>query len=197
VTCTLIYFSHYLPTVPVEGFFGHSESKTNFQVFLRIYMVFCALFSTCVEVWQAYLTGFISYTNDPWNYIFWSSNILGTLTMIAHGVNSPYFEHNTLIQMGSVQIVLQWIILYYWMRLFPKLAFYVNLVTETIKDIGYFMIMFVMIIIMFANALYAINSIQPTDESYGSLAELPTLWSSAFGQPFIDSVFSQYLIGLG
>ena len=77
------------------------------------------------------------------------------------------------------------------------MAFYVNLVAETIKDIGYFMIMFVMIIVMFANALYAINGIIAKDESYGSPAEFPTLWSPAFGPPFIDSVFSQYLIGLG
>jgi hypothetical protein len=70
-------------------------------------------------------------------------------------------------------------------------------VAETIKDIRFFMIMFVMIIIMFANALYAINGIESKDESYGAPAEHPTLWSPAFGSFFIDSVFSQYLIGLG
>ncbi len=97
VTCTLIYFSYYLPNVPTEGFFGSVDSTTNFQVFLRVYMCFCAFLSTCVEIYQISLTNFISYTNDPWNYIFWSSNILGTITLSAHGVKSEYFSLNTLI----------------------------------------------------------------------------------------------------
>jgi hypothetical protein len=119
VTCNLIYFSYYLPNVPVEGFFGHSESGTNFQVFLRIYIIFSAVISSIVECRECFLSNIRNYVLDPWNYILWSSNYLGVLTVIAHGVESPYFEHNTLIQMGSVQIVLQWIILYYWLRLFP------------------------------------------------------------------------------
>lgn len=160
-------------------------------------MCFCAVLSTCVEIYQITLTGLLSYANDPWNYIFWSSNILGTYTLIAHGVKSEYYPLNTLIQMGSVQIVLQWILLYYWMRLFPTLAFYVNLISETIKDIGYFMIMFIMCITMFANTQFALNGIKSQDETAGSMADFPNLWPPAFGPSFFDSMFNQYLIGLG
>jgi hypothetical protein len=55
--------------------------------------------------------------------------------------------------------VIQWAILYYWMRLFPGLAFYVTMISETIADIKNFLIMFLMCIGMFANAAYTLSLI--------------------------------------
>lgn len=49
--------------------------------------------------------------------------------------------------------------LFYWLRLFAGLAFYVTMIVETLKDISNFMVMFVIAIIMFSNAVYALNQI--------------------------------------
>lgn len=52
--------------------------------------------------------------------------------------------------------------LYYWLRLFPELAFYVEMIAETVKDIRHFLVIFVLCIVVFANAFYALNgAIQP------------------------------------
>jgi hypothetical protein len=49
--------------------------------------------------------------------------------------------------------------LYYWLRLEPELAFYVEMIAETLKDIRYFLVIFVMCIAVFANAFYALNGV--------------------------------------
>ena len=52
---------------------------------------------------------------------------------------------------------MHWLMLYYWLRLFPELAFYVTMIIETISDIANFFLMFVMCVAMFANAVYVLN----------------------------------------
>lgn len=76
-----------------------------------------------------------------------------------HGIFQT-INKDTLIQMSSVAIIGQWLMLFYWLRLFPALAFYVAMIIETIKDISTFMIMFVICITMFGNAVYALNQIE-------------------------------------
>lgn len=59
-----------------------------------------------------------SYFSDIWNLVFWSNNILSFVIVLFHGLQYD-ISLNTLIQVSSVAIVLQWVQLYYWMRLFP------------------------------------------------------------------------------
>ena len=47
--------------------------------------------------------------------------------------------------------------LFYWLRLFPTMGFYVTMITETLNDISYFLIMFLMCVITFSNAVYTLN----------------------------------------
>ena len=47
--------------------------------------------------------------------------------------------------------------MFYWMRLFKATAKYVTLITETLTDLTYFMIMVVIIIQAFATFFYIIN----------------------------------------
>jgi len=46
---------------------------------------------------------------------------------------------------------------FYWCRIQPELAFYVKMIHETILDIGYFMIMLLLCIMMFANGIFVLN----------------------------------------
>lgn len=118
----------------------------------------CSLFFTCVEIRQLF-KGKLAYFGDFWNLIFWCTNVLCLVGVIGHGTST--IDLNILIEIGSVVIVLSWLMLYYWMRLFPKLAFYVTMISETLKDIAHFFLMFLMCIAMFANAAYALNFMQP------------------------------------
>lgn len=50
-----------------------------------------------------------------------------------------------------------WIKVFYWMRLFSALAYYVKLIQQTIVDSGSFMLMVTLIILAFANYFYVID----------------------------------------
>lgn len=69
------------------------------------------------------------------------------------------------------------------MRLFPELSYYTRLISETIWDIRYFMILLIMVITTFSNILYILNSQQVAQE--GEAYYEFTAW------------ISMYLLGLG
>ena len=50
-----------------------------------------------------------------------------------------------------------WIKVFYWMRLFSALAYYVKLIQQTISDSMNFMLMVFLIILSFANFFYVID----------------------------------------
>lgn len=54
-------------------------------------------------------------------------------------------------------MVLQWILLITWMRLSKRLSFYVTMIGRTVSDLMLFLIMFIVCIMMFANAIYILN----------------------------------------
>ena len=149
-----------------------------------------------IEMRQMYKQG-TSYITDFWNMIFWGSIVLSLVIVICHG--GDLMEHNDLIMLASIASVFQWGILYYWMRLYPELAFYVTMISETLKDIKDFFVIFMMCIAMFGNAVYILNLMVPV--TAGEDGEIPEenepLFNESFKEPFVDSVFDQYLIGLG
>lgn len=67
------------------------------------------------------------------------------------------------------------------MRLFPELAFYVTMISETLLDIKYFLVIFLMCLGMFGNALYILNKTMPPLPEDGEEAEpYETLWEDSF-----------------
>ena len=87
-----------------------------------------------------------------------------------------------------VSVVLVWIKAYYWMRLFDSTSFYVRLIRETIHDIGNFMILFVFILLTFANVLLVLSE-----------GRSEPLYQNYFGDKFklINAVVNQYKVSLG
>ena len=79
-----------------------------------------------------------------------------------------------------------WIKAFYWLRLFENTSFYVRLIIETMKDIKFFLILFIFILFTFANAILIMD--QGRTEQYTA---------PFFNYHVIDVVFDQYLLSLG
>lgn len=75
-----------------------------------------------------------------------------------HSTKFSGFPEADLARLTSIACVMLSLMLFYWMRLFPKLAFYVKMLTETIWDLRHFMIFFFMIISTFSFAVQIIDS---------------------------------------
>lgn len=79
-----------------------------------------------------------------------------------------------------------WINSFYWLRLFESTSFYIRLIIETMKDIKFFLILFILILFTFANAILIMD--QGRTERY----TVPY-----FGTQVVDVLFDQYLLSLG
>jgi len=91
---------------------------------------------------------------------------------------------------ASIAVLVMWMKLFYWMRLFGPTAFFIRMIEETIYDIRTFAIMFIFCVMSFANGLYVLN--------YGRSAEgEDDLFVSAFGIGMLDAIIDQYMLGLG
>jgi hypothetical protein len=66
-------------------------------------------------------------------------------------------EIDKLIQVASFAAFMLWVLMLYWIRLSPKLSFYVDIVKSSIFDIQYFLLMLVLMILTFSNALYILD----------------------------------------
>ena len=77
--------------------------------------------------------------------------------------------------------------LFYWLRLFPNLAFYVTMITETLADISYFLIMFFMCVVTFSNAIYTLNQIEIVIDGDEDNPQTDSTYLEAINEPFIDS----------
>lgn len=83
-----------------------------------------------------------------------------------------------------------WIKVFYWMRLFASLAYYVKLIQQTIYDSVPFMIMVAIIIFAFGNYFYVINR-NLNFESDGK----ETYYDGFYDNSIIDVIVSIYLLG--
>lgn len=160
--CNLVYFTHYVPKVEVNTFFGREEDGDRDQGIIRALILLNVAVSSALELRQIFRLTLVEYAKDFWNQVIWVNFGMSVLIVLAHGLKWDY-EHNQLVWLCSIATVSQWAMVYYWLRLFPQLAFYVTMIYETIKDIGWFMITFLLCITVFANAYVVLNMTQPPE----------------------------------
>lgn len=90
---------------------------------------------------------------------------------------------------GGFACFFMWIKVFYWMRLFSSLAYYVKLIQQTISDSMPFMLMVAIIILAYANFFYVINRNLQESESDTRYYEPYT------GHAVIDVLISVYMMG--
>lgn len=77
---------------------------------------------------------------------------------------------------------------FYWMRLFKSFSAFIRMITEIIKDIQVFIVMFVISLAAFANVIFILNLNRAAGDS---------LYEPLIGVAPIDAMIHAYLTGLG
>ena len=192
IAICLTYFSVFIPysVVPQHGFFGGPGEYE--QAMLRVLICLGAVLISGSEFYQMSQQK-LNYFKDIWNIIYWMANSLSILICIEQSTNVIGISRQGLIQLSSIEILFQWGFAFYWVRLFPELAFYVNMIFETVKDCAYFILILLAAVLMFGHAFYTLQGIP----SVNGDGEEGQIWPRAFGNKFVDAAFSNYMIGLG
>mmetsp|Transcript_42077 Transcript_42077/g.55429 ORF Transcript_42077/g.55429 Transcript_42077/m.55429 type:complete len:182 (-) Transcript_42077:728-1273(-) len=80
---------------------------------------------------------------------------------------------------AATLVFIMWVKTFYWMRLFGPTSFYVRLIQETILDIGYFLILFLFILMTFGNTLLIMNAGRDENEA---------IFANIFGFKFANTI---------
>ena len=76
-----------------------------------------------------------------------------------------------------------------WLRLFDRTSFFIHLINQTMKDMVYFLLIFVLGMAMIGLALFILQlNAKPGD---------PVLIESIYNNFFLDSIRNQYLLSQG
>ena len=103
-----------------------------------------------------------------------------------NGENSEDAKSDYLRGLAATAVVLTWFKSFYWLRLFDSTSFYVRLIIETLFDIKYFIILFIIILLTFGNALYIL-----------SIGKEEPLYRPYTSNNFVNVVLNQYELSLG
>lgn len=178
-------FDNWLPT---------EENDYSFEFINRVITIVFMVYFFLWECVQIKRNG-AAYFQDPWNYLDMISISLNTFLLIdLFLMKDKILSQEDTVLAAFVSVLILWWKLIYWFRLFATTSFYIKLIVETIRGIGYFTIIFIFIIGAFANAIYILdaNRVAGTEESDGSMMLGGEIENRAF-----DALLNQYMLALG
>ena len=111
--------------------------------------------------------------------------------MIEHVFSLGFFKLEKARITASITISLMWIKLLYWIRLHKATSYYTRLILETLRDIKPFIVVYLIVLGMFANAMHCLNMNRDT------LNEDSTVIERHMKNIVWDAMLNQYLLSLG
>jgi len=183
----LLQFTFY-SYVMKEEFYGDKWRNPWTRLVGLLLVAFEILF-VAVEVKQVKDLSLREYVRNKWNWIEILTIFGNTFILLQHGFKPFDISYSLLVSLASVAIIFLYMKLFYWLRIFENLAYYVRMVSETIYDIAYFIILFVLCVFSFAHAVFVLNR--------NAVAEDQELYGPSFGFRPTDAIVNQYLLGLG
>ena len=143
------------------------DMQANVEWYIRGIVLFSLFWKLLIEIYQFFGGSCQNFCQD---YCGRWKNFSDLLTLLTNGgtlfghiiiqndVEGNKKEKLTLLrQIAAIGLIFIWLEMFNWFRLFDSTAQYVDLVQSTIKDIGYFMLVFLQILMMFAFAFYMIQ----------------------------------------
>lgn len=94
---------------------------------------------------------------DYYNWVQVLSYLANLMVVILHSYDFDGEDSMLLTHLASFLVLILWLMIFYWMRLFPTISFYIMMIIETGKRISFFIILFVLMVATFANAMLVID----------------------------------------
>ena len=140
---------------------------------------------------------FYGFVRDGWGYISEIENYVDAFGSVLNLILVIFTlkddelgdgERYNIRTLASIAVILMWTKALYWMRLFGSFSSYVRLIRATLWDIKYFVILFLIILSTFGNALMILDQGRMPEEK---------LIEKIFGMQFFDAFMNQYMLSLG
>jgi hypothetical protein len=137
----------------------------------------------------------IQFKEDPAGYFtdFWNLLDLVSLLSCAAFIFFEFFgtmSPTALNVLGSFAVVLLWVKLFYWLRLFKDFSAFIRIISEIVKDIRVFSVMLALCLAAFANCIIVLNNNREINDQ-------TPIFDSYVGWGPADALIHAYLTGLG
>lgn len=96
----------------------------------------------------------VNYFRSFWNLIDLISLILNLVTIILDLVNQNTLDSNSV---GAVAVLLMWMKLFYFLRIFSSTAHLIRMIIEIISDMRYFVLVLMLAVLAFGNSFYILG----------------------------------------
>ena len=150
-----------------------------------------------LEMKQMWADG-LEYFSDYWNCIDACSLTLNSIFLsmctICFVSEAEIFKLEVMRTFGAFSCFFMWIKVFYWMRLFSSLAYYVKLIQQTISDSLQFMLMVLIIILSFANFFFVIDRNLVLNFA-GDRKDSRSYYDTYTESPIRDVIISVYMLG--
>ena len=111
-----------------------------------------------IEIYQVKKEGCSGYWAQWTNRVDIAVILINSATLVLHAMANDLGISLTLLrQLAALGILGIWMQMFLWFRLFDSLAQYVDLISETIADIGSFMFVFSELMVMFMMVFYMLQ----------------------------------------
>jgi hypothetical protein len=133
-----------------DGDYHRANDALIIIIFIGIIMSFILEVSKIIYSYKSYLMSF-------WNIISLISLVLNFFVVTA---DLSGMGERTLLPPMAIAVLLMWIRFFYFGRVFLSTAWMVRMIYSVIKEIGYFLLIFFLMVIGFANVFFIIQRIE-------------------------------------
>jgi len=168
--------------------------REDHQGWLDIPIGIAALVLLCYQVLieirqQAYSESFWDYFKSLVNIVDMFQFITAFLLIILHITQIEFPSIETQRVIASITTLCLWIKVLDWCKLFQPTSFFIRLITETIYDIRYFSVIFLVCLAMFGFPMYMLQLNRTQDNA---------VVESVFGEIWpLNAIYNQYMLSLG
>ena len=159
----------YISAFTADGVDPDERWSATPEFFMRWVILIGTVYFAFIEITTMLRDGFV-YFKSMYNLIDFGTFVLNfylTYATSAYPLEESKESRSTIRSLATLAVFLLWLKTFYWMRLFESLSFYVRLISETLYDIRFFLILFVFILMTFGNTLMIIG--HHREESKGEL----------------------------
>jgi hypothetical protein len=192
------YLVYFLAFVIYASWFAHYDHKKDLNLWVAIpchlYCVLYSLRQLWKEAWQMIedVKAYFLTVDAVWNIFDLSSSILVILFCVIDFFRLDF--NDSVVLIASIAVLLLWLKLFYFLRIFKKTSSFIRMIIEMFIDIGTFMLIFFIGILAFSNTFYILDMVQlsRTDELTGEVE----LYSIS-GDSYFTSIVYVYSTSLG
>lgn len=153
-----------------------------------------AIYFFLIELRQMFVAGAGKYLSSPWNYLD-----LIPLALISFSISFENLGFDAKYErpLNAVACFFMWIKFLYFWRIFKKTAKFIAMIIAIVGDLKVFMVVFLVTLTAFGNAMYIMSNNNPECEDECLLLKEEDRPAGKFIESYIDSIFFSYLMSLG